>query len=255
MRPEERREKILLRLRALQKEWRVEEIAKALKVSPLTIRRDLDLLAEQGAVLRTHGGCVHAGRMALDSAYHQRVANNFDMKAAIGAEAARAIKPGNVVLISDGSTCFHLASHLENVGKVTVYTNSIVMVPELVRFPNVRLYIIGGEYIKELHCLGGSLLQKTIENVKFDVVFLGADAVDANGRCLTQEQETARTAQMMMKCGRQTILLCDHTKYDAKAHVSYGSLGDFDMWITTPGLPAEAKRKLSKMTEIREAKA
>ncbi|MBA4387734.1 MAG: hypothetical protein C0404_07115 [Verrucomicrobia bacterium] len=255
MKPEERQDKILRRLRALQREWRVEEIAKSLDVSPLTIRRDLDALASEGAILRTHGGCVYAGRMALDSLYHQRVALNFDLKEALGREAAKEIRPGSIVLINDGSTSFHLAAHLESVGRVTVYTNSIAMVPELIRHPGVRLYIIGGEYYRDLLCLGGSLMQKTLEHLKFDIVFLGADAVDKDGNCLVQDQETARITQMMLRTGRRKILLADHTKAAAGSHVRYGSLSDFDAWITTPGLPAADVKRFARMTEIKEARA
>lgn len=253
MRPEERQEKILVRLRALQKEWRVEEMAESLGVSPLTIRRDLDALEQQGAALRTHGGCVYAGRMALDTGYHQRVAGNFELKEAIGREAVKEIRPGSVVMINDGSTSFHLASQLGSVGALTVYTNSVAILPELMRFPEIRIYILGGEYYRDLACLGGSLLQKTVENLKFDVVFLGADGVDSSGSCLVNDQETARVTQILLKSGRRRILLADHTKIESGSNVVYGRLQDFDMWITSAGMKDADRKTFKKMTELKEA--
>ncbi len=254
MNPNIRQQQILERLRAAQREWRVDEIAAALQVSPLTIRRDLDQLANDGSVLRTHGGCVYAGRMALETDYHRRVAAHFNLKQAIGAAAAAEVKPGHAILINDGSTCFHLTSHLGACGAVTVYTNSIAMISELNRFPNVRLFVLGGEYKQSQVSLDGGILERALEWLEFDTVFLGADRVDAAGRCLVRDEEVARTTQVMLRRGKRKILLADHTKVDGVGHVAYGGLGDFDLWITSKGLSSGLKRSYAKQTAIFEAK-
>lgn len=252
MKPQKRQEQILEWLRAVQREWRVEDIARVLKVSPLTIRRDLDQLAKAGVILRTHGGCLYAGRMAQDSVYHQRVATHFDLKQAIGAAAVREVKAGDTVLISDGSTSFHLASRLGQCGAITVYTNSIVMIEELRRFPQVRLYILGGEYRPDYSCLGGSVVERVLETIEADTVFMGTDAVDTRGRCLVVDQDVARTAQLMLRRARRRILLADHTKALASSHIVYATLRDFDLWITTAGLPSALLRRYQKQTRVRE---
>ena len=69
-------------------EVHVDELSRILKVSALTIRRDLKELSEQKAIIRTHGGCLLAGRVALESEYHKKVATNFDLKQKIGKRAA-----------------------------------------------------------------------------------------------------------------------------------------------------------------------
>jgi DeoR/GlpR family transcriptional regulator of sugar metabolism len=179
------------------------------------------------------------------------VAENFDLKEAIGREAAGEIRAGEVVLINDGSTCFHLASHMEAGRKVTVYTNSIAMIPELAR-AGVRVFVIGGEYSRDLCCLGGSLLQNSLETLRFDAAFLGADAVDEKGNCRVNDPETARVTRMMLRCARRSILLADHTKAAAGAHAAYAPVSAFDLWITTRGMPPALLRRFSKMTSVRE---
>jgi DeoR/GlpR family transcriptional regulator of sugar metabolism len=129
MDPEHRRQQILAQLRALQMELSVEELAKKFQVSALTIRRDLEQLEAAGAILRTHGGSVL--RSTVESVYHRRVALNFELKQAIGRAAAKEVKSGDAILINDGSTPFHLAPHLGNVGKIYVYTNSLAVISEL----------------------------------------------------------------------------------------------------------------------------
>jgi DeoR/GlpR family transcriptional regulator of sugar metabolism len=98
----------------------VEELAKKFDVSPLTIRRDLERLENDRAILRTHGGCVL--RATVESVYHRRVALNFELKQAIGRAAAKEVKSGDAILINDGSTPFHLAPHLGGIDKLYVYT-------------------------------------------------------------------------------------------------------------------------------------
>jgi len=221
-------------------------------VSALTVRRDLESLVKSGLVLRTHGGCLFSGRIAADFIYHQRVAANFELKQAIGVAAAREVRVGDVMVINDGSTTFHLASCLGQCGRVTVYTNSIIMIGELRRFSNVCLYILGGKYHPDVSCLGGSVMERVLETIDADTVFLGTDAIDARGRCLAADQDAARTAQIMLRRARRRILLADHTKTAAAGGVVYATLRNFDLWITTPGLSPSARRRYKKQTQIKE---
>ena len=253
MKPEARQQNILSRLRALQREWRVDELAQALRVSPLTIRRDLDSLTRQGAVVRTLGGCLAAGPIQ-NSAYQRRVATQFEEKQAIGQEAAGEVRPGDVLIINDGSTTFHLASCLGSRGPLTIYTNSIAMIGELSRFRDIRLYVLGGEYHADMFYLGGSLTGRVLETIEADIVFLGTDAIDSRGRCLVHDQDVARTTQMMMRRGKRKILLADGAKLEAAGSVAYATLRDFDLWITSGSSSRAAMRRLRKMTQIREVK-
>jgi len=251
MKPDTRQQEIIGRLAAIQKEWKVEELADAMRVSPITIRRDLESLYKQGAIIRTFGGCLIDNRRRL-AAYHDRVARNFSQKQAIGRAAAEEINPGQVVLINDGSTTFQLAACLGRCGHVAVYTNSVVMIGEIGRFPNVRLNVLGGEYHADLFYLGGALMERVMETISADVAFIGADAVGADGSCYCQDEDVARVTRLMTKHARRRILLADHTKFAANASVRYAKLDEFDLWITSKGLKRSALNELKKMTKIKE---
>lgn len=251
MNPKERRQQILNRLRAVQQEWKINELAQSMRVSTLTIRRDLDILSASGTIVRTIGGCLAVARVSNPD-YQKRVAANFDKKAAIGETAAREIHAGNTIIISDGSTTFHLASQLGQCGNITVYTNSIAMIGEFSRFPNVDLHIVGGKYDAAMFVLGGSLMERVLETIDADIAFVGADAIDRTGRCMAADHDTARVAQMMMRRARRKILLADDTKIDARGSVVYASLKDFDLWITTTGIPKDQQKEFRKQTNLKE---
>lgn len=251
MKPQVRQQRMLERLAAIQKEWKVEELSAAMKVSPITIRRDLDSLYRRGAVIRTFGGCLIDNRRKL-AAYHERVANNFELKQAIGRAAAKEIRKNAVLLINDGSTTYHLAGCLGNCGKITVYTNSVVMINEISSLGNVRLNILGGEYHPDYFYLGGSLLERVLESVSADIAFIGTDAVSPCGSCYCQDEDTARIASVMMRQAKRSILLADHTKIGARSLVRFAKLGDFALWITSKGLKKKDYNRLKHLTLIKE---
>jgi DeoR/GlpR family transcriptional regulator of sugar metabolism len=249
MKPKRRQQQILSQLRALQSELSVEELAEKYAVSKLTIRRDLDHLEKERVVLRTHGGCVL--KTSMGSSYQQRVAINFELKQAIGRAAAKDVKANDVILLNDGSTPFHLAQHLGQAGKLFVYTNSLAVLPVLSTFPDIRLYILGGEYNPQMQFIGGSMMEQTLEGLEFDTVFLGADAIDAKGNCLVLDPDIARLTEIMLRRGTRRILLADHTKVGAKGHFIYASLSDFDIWYTTLGISPVQLRQFSQNTKVR----
>jgi len=236
----------------MQKELHVEELSDMLDVSPLTIRRDLQQLTEHKTIIRTHGGCLAAGRAALETEYHQKVARYFELKQAIGRAAAEQVQPGDILLINDGSTTFHLSANLEGKGPLTVYTNSLAMISELSRFKDITIYIVGGQYIPDLYSLRGSLTEHVLESLLIDAVFLGCDAVDEEGRCMAASPEEASLAKAMIRSGRKKILMADHTKLNTQGYIAYGTLQDFDVWITTPGMDATKRDTFRRSVEVLE---
>jgi DeoR/GlpR family transcriptional regulator of sugar metabolism len=254
MSPEKRRHEIVALLRAMQTEVKVDSLSAMLNVSSLTIRRDLEVLAREARIIRTHGGCLAAGRAALESQYHAKVAHNFALKQAIGRVAAAEVVSGSVVLINDGSTTFHMAAHLESAGPLTIYTNSLAAITDLSRCAGIALYVLGGRYNGELYSLQGSLTERVLESLQFDLCFIGADTITPDGECMVNTPEEAGLTQAMLRRGRRRILLADHTKCgQGGGHFAYGSLRDFQLWITTPGIDPERLLGYRAMVEIKEA--
>ena len=253
MKPTQRQHEVVSLLRAMQTELRVDQLARLLRVSPLTVRRDLMELSKTGAILRTHGGCIAAGRAALETEYHKKVAQGFELKQAIGRAAAEEVNPGEVLLVNDGSTTFHIAAWLESRGPLTVYTNSLAMITDLARSPAITLYILGGRYNSELYSLQGSLTEQILESQQFDLCFIGVDTVTPEGRCMVETPEEASLTRAMLRRARRRVLLADHTKCGTGGYFAYGTLRDFNLWITTPGIAPEVSGFYRTLVEIKEA--
>lgn len=249
MKPSDRQEQILSLLRTLQKEWKVEDLAESLSVSPITIRRDLEQLEEKGVIIRTHGGCLPVIHSGFEATYQKKIAAHFSLKQKIGKRAAEEIKNGECILIFDGSTTYHMLGSLGQLENLTVYTNSIAFVTELSRFPAVEIFLLGGRYNRAMFFLEGSLTERVLDLLQFDTIFLGVDGIDSRGRCLVSNHETARMHELMLNQECRKILLADHTKLNSTGRVSCGDLSLFDLWITTKGVPREKKKLFSELTE------
>ena len=252
MKPLERQKSILNLLRILHREWTVAELAQEFDISELTIRRDLTELAESGDIIRTHGGCVAFGDGALSTVFYKQFEQSFEEKREIGKEATRLIKPGDTILLGDGSTTFQFASQLEKCPPITVYTNNIAAIQQLKMVPNIRLYLLGGEYGHQYNMLylKGSLSDRILETLHFNLIIIGTDAINDQGECLSYNEEVARTNQLLLRRGDRKILLADHGKIKISANVIYGKLDDFDLWITSPGIDPERLNVFKKQTKI-----
>ena len=72
-------------------------------VSTETIRRDLDELNQQGMLSRTYGGAAPRP-FGAEPTLSERYMEYVEERERVGALAARAIKPGQVLMIDSGST-------------------------------------------------------------------------------------------------------------------------------------------------------
>jgi DeoR/GlpR family transcriptional regulator of sugar metabolism len=251
VRPEDRQKEIWDFLKSVQRVAGIEELAEKFSVSSLTIRRDLNKLAESGSIIITPGGGLFIGNAAQEILFNKRVAVNWDLKRAIGRRAVELVSDGAVLITNPGSTISHFITNLPAEISLTIYTNSLSIMSDVTRFPNIHLYVLGGEYRPDTYSLYGSMSEQYIELLRCDFVFLGTDAVDENGRCLCGSPEIARNTQMMLRAGRKKILLADHTKVNAaKGYIAFAKLDDFDTWITTEGIAEKYRREFESRTHL-----
>jgi DeoR/GlpR family transcriptional regulator of sugar metabolism len=93
-----------------------------------------------------------------------------------------------------------------------------------------------------------------LDSLHFDLCFIGADTVTPEGRCMVNTPEEASLTQAMLRSARRRVLLADHTKCGQAGHSAFGTLADFQLWITTPGIAPERLVSYHAMVEIKEAR-
>jgi len=229
-----------------QGEAQVAELAAALGVSDMTIRRDLDTLALAGKAIRTHGGAALSGRVVFDFQFMQRTQKQEAAKQQIAAMAANLVTDGQSILLDSGTTTLAVARALKAKKRLTIITTSLPIASELQNCDAIELILLGGVLRREAPDLIGPLTESNLEQLKTDVAFIGADAIDNRGRAYNHSLAVARMLTRMATSARQVYVVADSTKIGQTALARFGTLKAWNGLITDHGLASAQAASLKR---------
>ncbi len=208
----------------------VSDLSALLNLSDMTIRRDLNALAGQGLLVRTHGGAMLPNMGDQPVSFAGKSAQRSEIKEQIAQLAAREIQDGDVIFMDCGSTVFALCPFIRR-KPITVITNSLPVVAELMT-SKVTLNLIGGEVNKERQAVHGLIAESHIARYRADKAFVGVDGVSlANGLSANGELEATHTLALMRQ-STQTYLLCDSTKLEQDRYLQFAPLSAVSVLVT-----------------------
>jgi DeoR family fructose operon transcriptional repressor len=206
----------------------VGELAARFGVSESTIRRDLQLLSENGAVERTHGGVLPPSR--FEPSFGQKETENRAQKRAIARFAAALVKTGHTVFLDGGTTTLELARILRARTDITVASNSVPIAVELANHP--RLILTGGSVKESTLALVGPIAERSIEQMHVDIAFIGMNGVSATAGFTTPTWEEAATKSRMVRAGRMAVVLADSSKLGVVTFAHVARLDEVDLLVT-----------------------
>jgi DeoR family transcriptional regulator of aga operon len=217
----------------------VVEIARALSVSPATIRRDLRLLESQRLLGRTHGGAVPQG-VLYELPLRYKTARHQEEKLRIAREAASRVVDGSAVGLTGGTTTTEVARGLVERQRLTVVTNALNIASELAVRPNLKLVVTGGVARAESYELVGPLAETSLEELNLDMVFVGVDGIEARSGLTTHHEIEARTNRALIDRARYVTVVADSSKIGTVAFARICELARVDELITDDGAARDA---------------
>ncbi|MGB3005305.1 MAG: DeoR/GlpR family DNA-binding transcription regulator, partial [Chitinophagaceae bacterium] len=149
----------------------------AIKVSEDTIRRDLQELADEGKVIKVHGGAL--SQSFNDVYYPSNGVYSLSEKKIIAQKAISFLQNGMFILTTGGTTILELARSLPPQLRATFISGSIPAILEYMHHPNIEVIIIGDRISKNSKITVGSEAIAKIKQIKADICFLGTNAIDA----------------------------------------------------------------------------
>jgi DeoR family transcriptional regulator of aga operon len=210
----------------------VRDLAKELRVSTASVRRDLEFLEEQKSLARTHGGAVAQGVM-YELPLRYRAGRREDEKRRIAAKAAtRVSREGAVVGLTGGTTTTEVARCLVDREQLTIVTNALNIATELVVRPTVKLVVTGGVVRERSYELCGPLAEATLAGINVDIVFVGVDGIDPDAGCTTHHEVEAHTDQVLLSRAREVIVVADSSKIGRIAFAQICPMQQIDELIT-----------------------
>ncbi len=245
----ERQKKILDTLKNEGSVW-VSKLSHELGVTEETVRRDLEKLEKQEALVRTHGGAIPIAESNHEMSLEKRKHLNADIKERLAKEAVKHIVPGDVVFLDASTTTFYMARELKNLKDITVVTNSIRVVSELAGYSNIKVIGVGG-YVSNNQSFVGTLACNYIqENCYANKVFFSSRGITRAGGILDSNEQEWAIKQCMIKNSDKKYYLCDKSKIERIGFAKLAAFDDIDYFITEKNFDKDLERTLSE-TEVK----
>ncbi|MEI6263694.1 MAG: DeoR/GlpR family DNA-binding transcription regulator [Sphingobacteriia bacterium] len=216
------------------------DLGNQLNVSEDTIRRDLQELAEEGKLIKVHGG-------ALANSFHFTIETknvyNISAKQIIAQKAIELIKDGMLIVISGGTTMRELVKLLPPQLNATFVTANVPIALELLDHPNVEVIFLGNKLLKSAQMAVGAEVVLRLSQIKADLCLLGTNSIDPNYGITDLEWEIIEVKKAMIACSKKVVSLAISEKLNTVQHLQVCTLDKIDVLITE--LDAEDELLLS----------
>ncbi|HTC85215.1 MAG TPA: DeoR/GlpR family DNA-binding transcription regulator [Candidatus Acidoferrum sp.] len=225
---------------------RVADLVRILGVSDMTVRRDLEVLHDQGLLEKVHGGAtVLPGSTLFEPGFAAKSALQQDEKEAISAAAVSLVEPGMAVGVSAGTTTYTIARRLADVPGLTVVTNSIPVADALHAAGRAdQTIVLTGGVRTPSDALVGPFAVAALRSVHLDIVFMGVHGMDPRSGFTTPNMLEAETDRALIAAGRRLVVVADHTKWGVIGISSIARFDQADTLISDSGLDAVAREAL-----------
>ncbi|RYH08621.1 DeoR/GlpR family DNA-binding transcription regulator [Tropicimonas sp. IMCC6043] len=218
----------------------VEELAGRFETTPQTIRKDLNILAGAGRVMRFHGGAsLLAGSEYTGYEVRKQIAR--EQKERIGRAAAALVPNNTAVILNAGTTTAEVARRLENHSGLKLVTDNLEIANELRHMAGIEVMVPGGVIRASDGAILGETAVEFIRQFRADIAIVGCAAIASDGALLDFDLREAVVARAILAVSRNVILAVDSSKFERMAPVCIGHLNQLRSLVTDRGCPAELR--------------
>lgn len=217
----------------------IAELSKALGVSEMTIRRDVQRQVRDGLLRSVHGGVSAFGQSELmGSKFSSRAVRSSSQKRAIALAAVGLVPDGGAVGLDSGTTTLELARVWPSERQATVVTNSIPSLLALHDDEQTRVMVLGGELQQRSQSLSGPMSLRSLEDLRLTVMFLAASSLNEKGVYCGNDYD-AVTKRALIEIADRVVLLADSSKFSGSAMVRVCGFDAIDAVVIDDGLTGE----------------
>ncbi len=216
----------------------VVDLSRDLKVSAVTIRKDLKYLEERKLLFRTHGSATPNNPYINDRPVNEKEKIRVSQKQRIARYGAGLVQPKDSIILASGTTVIELARQIKADEQLTVVTASLNASLLLSRDPLIDIIQLGGLVRKSSSSIVGHYAETLLGNFSCSKLFLGVDGIDPGYGFTTTNSMEATLNQKMIKAAQRVIVLADSTKFGRRGFSRICSMDEVDMIITDNEVPA-----------------
>lgn len=223
---------------------RISQLAERFGVSEMTIRRDLEVLAEAGAIERRFGGAVVSEQSAFESSYLERQSAQVEQKRALARVAAELIHDGDTVAIDASTTGLALAVELVR-RSITVVTNGLD-VAQALRAGQPQVILIGGRLRQVAGSFTGPPAIKALGDLRLDQAFVSAKGALIPDGLMDSNLDEVDVKRAMIEASARTVALIDASKFGRRALNRIAPIERVDLLLTDDGVDDATRRALER---------
>jgi DeoR family transcriptional regulator of aga operon len=235
---------------------RIQDLARQLGVSEVTIRSDIDILARAGGIRRVRGGAMRVVEAVPEVVYEARVSSHQREKRAVGLAAAAMLSSGDSLILDVGTTAMAVADAIvdrQDLTNLTVFTPGLNIALALERaIPRIEVVVTGGTLRPQQHSLVGPNSTLILEQIRATFGFLGCNGIDPSHGVVGLSLSDVALKQAILRASRTSVIITDASKFSQTSLVRVCGFEDIDM-VLTAGAPdpvsVEAVREAG--TEVR----
>ncbi|MFD0680211.1 MULTISPECIES: DeoR/GlpR family DNA-binding transcription regulator [unclassified Paenibacillus] len=213
-------------------------LSSELKVSEVTIRKDLEKLERDKLLLRSHGGAVVNEHLFLEPSFVEKEDKFTAEKSAIAEEAAKFIKDGMTIALSTGTTISRMTSRIKDRTSLTVVTNAINIATAMMGLDSIQVFLTGGHIRPHTFALVGETAEKALDGVYVEYAFIGANGFSIDQGLTTPSMEEARVVRGIIDHAEHVVALLDSSKFNKVAFYRIVNIDKIDTVITDRDAPS-----------------
>ena len=192
------------------------ELSKELNVSDDTIRRDLKILADEGLILKVHGGAIP--KPSAPISYLERLNYEEHKKIALAKHLTPFIKSDMVLLIDGGTTNLIAVKQFPRNISLTVVTNSIPVAAELSSYANVEIIMLGGNILKSSQVTVGIEAIESLDGIYADLCLMGTCSLHSDLGLTSTNKDESMLKKRMIDSSKKVLLMATNDKLETASN-------------------------------------
>ena len=225
----------------------VTELSDALKVSSVTIRKDLTELEKQKKLYRNHGKAMLIDPYMSNRSVNEKEKLFINEKQAIARLGASIVNDKESIIIASGSSVTALARELVTKDQLTVISASMTVSEILCQNDKFDIIQLGGFLRQSSLTVVGKYAEMCLADFACSKLFLGVDGIDIDFGLTTTNLMEAQLNRVMMNAAAKTIVLADSSKFGKRGFSRICGIEDVDHIITDRNIPDAYAKHITDM--------
>jgi DeoR family transcriptional regulator, aga operon transcriptional repressor len=225
----------------------VTALSEAMGVTAVTVRKDLKILEEKGALLRSHGGARRPTTYVNDRPIDEKMQVRVREKQQIAKAATALLQPAEAIIIGSGTSVRAFAKAIPLGFPLTVLTSAMNVTLSLIDHPQLEIVQLGGVVRKSSRSVVGHYSEAMLADFACSKLFLSVDGLSPDFGLTTSNMMEAHLNAQMVKAVPQVILLADSSKFGKKGFGRICGLEEVHTIITDDGLSNSYRQQIEEL--------